>query len=356
MTARHADGCDMYGAIADAALRCNIIGSPNFLATGGWRGGGAFHGSIGAQHGIEHVFDYVVSQGTGKKGHIGVWIKFNQLPPPSLDTWQFGSLNTDTYPMPLYIHADGSIEVMRAADSAPFSSGGKSPPGIIVPGEWNHFEFKVNITTSAPDGVCVVYVSRVPVINLTGVATQSFGTNPTFIRSISLYSSLEHEITWDDVIAHDEDGTVDNWSQLPHVHYIEEKEIDGDVAVSWTPSAAGTHYTLLDEVPFHDGDATYVQGATLGQIDRFSVADQAATPQDALFFGVHTVAKKTDPTPVTVRNLITVSATDYEGIDHLQTTNYAHYADYWGKNPSTSAAWDPSADFNALEVGIKFQA
>jgi hypothetical protein len=55
------------------------------------------------------------------------------------------------------------------------------------------------------------------------------------------------------------------------------------------------------------------------------------------------------------RHQLKHGGTTAEGADKVLTTAYAHYADYWGKNPDTGAAWGNS-DVNAVQAGVKHQA
>jgi hypothetical protein len=79
------------------------------------------------------------------------------------------------------------------------------------------------------------------------------------------------------------------------------------------------------------------------------------TPLQTLAIAVHSRAKKTDVGGVTLRHRLKHGGTTAEGTDKALTTAFAHYSDYWGKNPDTGAAWG-SSDVNVAQAGVKHHA
>ena len=85
------------------------------------------------------------------------------------------------------------------------------------------------------------------------------------------------------------------------------------------------------------------------------LADQSVTPLETLAIAVHSRARKSDAGGVTMRHQLKHGGTTAEGADKALTTAYAHYSDYWGRNPETGAA-SGNSDVNAVQAGLKHQA
>jgi hypothetical protein len=78
-------------------------------------------------------------------------------------------------------------------------------------------------------------------------------------------------------------------------------------------------------------------------------------PLQTLAIALHSRVRKTDAGGVILRHRLKDGSTTAEGTDKELTTAYAHYSDYWGRNPDTGAAWG-TTDVNAVHACLEHQA
>ena len=123
---------------------------------------------------------------------------------------------------------------------------------------------------------------------------------------------------------------------------------------AWAPSAAGSHFSKVDEASgtYPDGDTTYVSDGTPGDRDTYVMADLSST--GGLVFGVRTkiYARKDDAPTRQVARVFRQSGTNYDGTTQTLTTSYAPYSQIDEQDPSTGAQWTV-AGVNSVEVGVK---
>lgn len=118
-----------------------------------------------------------------------------------------------------------------------------------------------------------------------------------------------------------------------------------------TPSAGSDNYAMVDE-PTQDGDVTYNEGSTAGQMDRYASGDSTETPLTVPAIAVRSFIRKTDVETKTARNVLRTGATTAVGDTETLSTTYLGYMTTFPLNPSTGLPWTGSA-VEASEFGAE---
>jgi hypothetical protein len=239
-----------------------------------------------------------------------------------------------------YIHSNGTTLTSKVG------------PGL-TPGAWVHLEIKGTIHPTA--GTVQLWINGVQTINLTNVNTR--GTANSSANQISINLNNNGTQTWDvdDIIVYDGQATDPNgYSALTGPV--------GDCGLAWIlPTGDGalaqfarstgtTGYNLVNDVT-PDGDTSYVESSTVGQIDTYTMADLPATATGVKGVALCHLARKNDVGSRQLGALIRSGGTNYihpTGVD-LGNTYLMSFRNY-DSNPSGGVAWVPAA-VNALEAG-----
>lgn len=353
------EGFDKYAAVADLALRFVLVASNAFSSVGGITAGGALslsnNGSAALVPALGTAFSGVITAGNGV--HWAGWVKFTTLNSAAFNRFLAFSTNIQAYngsPFGISIANTGALRALRHGDSATLAD---SAAAVIILNQYHHIEIAAKLNTNANGGYVKVWVDRVLVINFAG--DSNTGTVPTTLINAQMQTNSGNAIalTTDDWVIWDESGTDFVPAQLGvnYAHVIETLTPDADDTVQFTPLSS-TNVSNIDDVGFHDGDTTYNQSTTVGHVDLFTLANQAATPQETYALVVHTRAKKTDVGGVTMRSRLKAGATTQESADFTLTTNYVHYQQPLGKNPDTGPATWGTSDVDSVKVGYEYQA
>ena len=116
------------------------------------------------------------------------------------------------------------------------------------------------------------------------------------------------------------------------------------------------NYLLVDETPSHDGDTTYVESATVNEIDLYTIESMPSTPLTILGVQSCVIAKKDDAGVRTGNQIVRTGATNYEGDEFFPSNaSYSRFESRWEVNPNTAIAWIES-DITSLEIGIKVES
>jgi hypothetical protein len=139
---------------------------------------------------------------------------------------------------------------------------------------------------------------------------------------------------------------------------------NGDNLVEWTPSAAGDHYTKVDDQPLNDGgsgepwdDTDYIESDTTGNQDLFEYENLPDTflYQDVVGLQLATVVRTTNEQVLDFKTLVVSGATETALTSgNLMWSNYHPIVAINELDPDTGLAWTPtgikSAKFG-VEVG-----
>jgi len=214
---------------------------------------------------------------------------------------------------------------------------------------WRYFEvkFKINATT----GYVIIHYNEQEILNLTSINTMT-GSN-AYARGY-LFDMI-NPYTWvmDDLYFCDVSGAKNN-------DFLGDSRIDvlrpnaAGIYTDFTPGA-GANYQNVDEQT-HDSDATYNDGANVGDQDSYQMPD-LPTPAGTTIYGVKTQAtvRKTDAGAMKCKLLTRAGTTDDLGDEIILSDSYTTHAKILENNPDDLAAWQ-DADVNGMEVGVEITA
>ena len=126
---------------------------------------------------------------------------------------------------------------------------------------------------------------------------------------------------------------------------------DADTArTDFTPSAGSSHYALVAEAPDDDGDASYLESATVGHQDLYAYQDLTGTSAATLAVQLATVARKDDAGSRSLCAVLKSGATMPNGVTRVLSTSYSLYDYRFDVDPATGTAWT-KAGVDALQAG-----
>lgn len=257
--------------------------------------------------------------------------------------------NTGATQIGLYLHGlDGLLRLWRGDQSTLLATSSTA----LSTGTWYFLELKTVISDSS--GTLELRINGVTAATFTGDTKQS--STLSTARSIRLgggvYASTDYGYI-DDLYICDGTGTSNN-------DFLGDCRVDtlypngtGNTA-QFTPTGSANNWENVKDVN-PDSDATNNASATVGQIDSFAFGD--LVNQSGNIFGAQTnfVARKDDAGTRTMRPVVRVNGTNYEGADIALGTSYLDYTQIIEQNPATASAWTTDA-LNGAEFGYKVQS
>jgi len=261
-----------------------------------------------------------------------------------------GFQDASTVQMDLRTNLDGTLSATRNGTVLGTST------VALGANAWNHIEYKVTFHSSA--GVIQLWINGVQQFNLTGQntrATANNSANQVFIGNFNGGNAANYD--FDDVIAYDAqpndaNGFADITGPIGDCSLNWLLPTGAGSTTQWTPDS-GSNYARVNEAT-PDGDTSYVQDATVGDIDTYATADLPAGTATVKSIAVCNYARKTDTGSRTIVAEIRSGGTNYaHTIPIPLAQTYAYGFSNWGMNPSGGGvAWTPTS-VNALEVGQK---
>jgi len=338
MALRFMDGFDHYAA-GDISKKWNATAGPIVIGPGnGRRGTNAYRtsGSAGTQYWIRQVFD---AQST--------WIvgcAFRCTAVPSSTTlillWQDGS----TDQCGLNFNGAGTLSVNRGGTMIGTTT------NALSTNTYYYIEWRLVINNTT--GQAEIRVNGTTWLNLTGQDTQntSNATATTLLfGNINTLNSLGNA-DFDDIYICDGTGSA------PHNTFLGDCRVDTlfpnaeGSTQQWTPSTAGTHYTLVDETAPNTTD--YVSSITPTQRELFGMQD--LTVMTGTIYGAQSCLAiiKGDSGSRVVRNVVRSSSSDSLGSNTSLSTGQLYQLSIHATDPATSTAWTESGINNA-QVGAE---
>ena len=243
--------------------------------------------------------------------------------------------------MTLMRKSDGAIEVRRGGGGGAIL--GTSAPGVFPASAWTYIECKATIDDSA--GAVDIQVNGTNVLSISGVDNQQTGNN--YITRYGLATGL-----YDDHYFSDTSGPAPGNDFLGDVKVETLYPNAAGDSTQFTPSA-GSNYQNVDEPQTNDGDTTYNESSTTGQIDLFNLDPLVTTSGTIFAVQQHMVARKTDGVVREVRQKLKSGSTVVNGSTVGLGTSYQQYHEVIEElDPDTAAAWTISK-VNALQVGYE---
>ncbi|MDQ3565725.1 MAG: hypothetical protein M3436_16975 [Pseudomonadota bacterium] len=340
MTLRFTDSFDHYATAALTEKWTSITNVPTISAGNGRRSTASFRNATNVLGTATKTLD---AQATWI---IGFSFKMaSSLPAASRA--MVGVLDAGTDQCDLRVKADGTMEITRNGTVL-----GTTTYALSV-GSTYYIEFKVVIHDTT--GTAEVKVDGSSKLALTSVDTKNTANATANQVRIGPGGAATGFWDYDDVYICDGAGSVNN-------NFLGDCRVD-----AYAPNGNGNssqlvgsdgnstdNYLLVDESAPND-DTDYVESATAGNKDTYTVADMSHTPSS--IFGVQILAnaKKDDAGARSVATVTRSGVTDFDGATQALSTSYVYYSDIRETDPNTSAAWTKT-NFNAAEFGVKVAA
>jgi hypothetical protein len=233
----------------------------------------------------------------------------------------------------------GLINVLRGGTVI-----GTSSAGLIPANSWGFVEVQSKIDSST--GFVTVKYNMNTVISFSG-NTKNGGTATT-VDTAQMYFDGGAVIYVDDVYILNDTGSAPHNTFLGDVRVQVLQPNGAGSSTQLTPSS-GANYTTVDELPYSEAD--YVSGSTSGLRDLYTLTDIGTVNN---IYGVQTnvVARKTDSSPISVRNVLRSGGANFVGSSNSLTASSLTFIDLRANDPATSTAWT-QASINALEAGFE---
>lgn len=246
----------------------------------------------------------------------------------------------------IIVNADGSITAGRFTAIATWTALGSSVAGVISANTFHYIE--VSVTISDTTGTFVVKVDGNTVINLSSQDTRN-GT-PTTVDTIQFVANRSAAGTAA-TLDFDDAYTTDTSTSLGE-RKIETLRPNADTAQKdFTRSAGSDNFALVDDTT-SNGDTDYVQGSTVGNLDRYTTAGLSTTPSAIDAVQLTAFALKTDATTRNIALHARSGSTDSDGSNYALAASYTKFDRILETDPATSAAWT-STGVNSLQFGPK---
>lgn len=215
--------------------------------------------------------------------------------------------------------------------------------GVIPVNSWNYWEVELVVHSSA--GTMNLYMNGSLLLSLTGLNTAAAGGG---IGYLQFYIPISTASSWVRII--DDIYVTDSATKLGESR-IETLRPASDNTAAWTPSSGANNYSRVNETTV-DGDTSYVQTATIGAQDLYTIGSLSSTPASIWSVNVVSFAEKTDATTRLLYNTVKSGSTSSDGSSVNLSASYTRYDRVLSTDPATSAAWTASG-VNNLLIGPK---
>jgi hypothetical protein len=338
--------CDSFGYGSTAQLPVSgggfydTVGGNNhaYGSSGSGRWGGVTRYLQLTQNGdyIEKNFSNVARRIVG----IAVW--FNSMATNLKPLFRF--YDGVTLQVEVRITTSGEIEVLQNTTQR-----GITAAGVILQQNWYYLE--VDVTIHGSTGAVTVRKNGVAVLTLTNINTQTSGAaqqNRVRISGITA-NNAGFETRICDYYVLNTSGSVAN--ALLGDSQVEMLVPDGaGNSTQFTPSS-GSNWQRVNERATSDGDSNYVQSATNGHIDLYTMGALTSANGSVAGVAVKAWAKKTDVDPRELGLGIRSGGSNDFDSGHVLTSGYLYHARVMDTNPITASAFTES-EVNGIEAGM----
>ena len=346
MAARFCDSFDAY-LTADLLLRWTgeILGAGSIgPSAGNGRNGTSSLRITGTAGNQIDVFKTLTSQPT--------WIIGVAFRTPSLASGDGGDIVTlcDVHPniqVSFRYTSGGAIQALRNGTLLGTSSGGS-----LVANVYAYLEFLVTISSTV--GVVTVRLNGVQILSLTGQNTQATGNASADTIGLGTISGPggTSGLAWDydDLYVLDGTGAANN-AFLGDTRVQALRSTGAGHSTQFALGAGTSNWEAVSEAT-EDGDTTYVDSATAGQIDAYTFGALTPVSGTIPFLQTMLVARKDDAGIRTVADVISDGITDHVGASNNVGTSYQQWLTIHETDPVTSAAFT-LANVNARQYGVE---
>ena len=333
------DGFDLYnGTGVNTGLQSKwfLAGATNFISMTTGRFGGQCVSYTGAASNAGNM-----SRTFTASSAVCYGVAFRSVNAPAANTpVLLGLENSGTVQVGWRMTTTGAIEVLRAGTSL-----GASAAGVISINTWHFIETEVVISDTV--GRVTIFVDGTQVLNLTNVDTRN-GT-PTTVDSLRFgyaqgaLNAYNYQL--DDLYV------TDTATRLGE-RRVETLRPNADTAQKdFTRSAGADNFALVDDTT-SNGDTDYIQGSTVGNLDRYTTAGLSTTPSAIDAVQLTAFALKTDATTRNIALHARSGSTDSDGSNYALAASYTKFDRILETDPATSAAWTITG-INSLQFGPK---
>jgi len=240
-------------------------------------------------------------------------------------------------------NADGTLSLSRAGTALT----GGTTINSFADNIWHWIEIKFSIADSIGANSCQIYVNGgLEATVATGQDTRngSDATINSFVVGRIINNSGASLMRFGEFY-------IDNSTTPLGDRRVETLFPNGNGATQDFTSSSGGHYTDVDDTTADD-DSTYVESATAGDIELFTVQNMSSTPTDITAASIWSCVRKTDAGEKSCAAVLRQSATNYDQATHYPGTDYEYDTPIMLVDPATASAWTESG-INSCEIGLK---
>ncbi|HMU15804.1 MAG TPA: hypothetical protein PKC95_00035 [Thauera aminoaromatica] len=348
MTMIFCDSFDHYTSDADILRKWDYYlaaSQVSIQASGGRRGGGCLRVSN-----TSNTYAVVKQVPAASTYIVGTAIKFANL---TGTEYVIGFREGTVDHVTIRPNPDGSLRVYRGSTQILSSAG-----GLIGTGNWYYLEILATISDTV--GVVTVKLDGTTIITATGspaaLDTRNGGTSGV-IDNIAVGSASANDTDFDDLVILNTSGSRNN-SFLGDVR-IDCYRPNGNGASSQFDGSDGNstdNYLLVDDTA-PDDDTTYVESATVNDVDSYTFGNMSHTPATIKAVQLVALCTKADAGSRSMKLVTRRSGTDYLSSEMAAPASYRFVRDIRETDPAAASPNDwTKTNVDAAEFGIKVSA
>ena len=345
MSLLHADGFAHYGTGATSetnmalGLWASISTGVQALTTNP-RSPGTHHLRIGGSNDeARRVF------GADKASGVGVGFALYLLALPSANqravVLQLRD-GTNTAKLTLELTTTGVLNLRQGDHTGTILA---SSAAVFTAGAYQHFECKAIL--NAVTGQVEVRRNGVTVLSFNG--NTGSGTLEQYAMRWQGTAGANDQMDFADLHAWDVAGAVNN-TFLGDVVWYPVRPTADQAASDFVRNTGSADFSCINEAT-PDGDTTYIEAGTAGNVSEFSMTDLPATAGEIIGVFMQPMSRKTDAGAGNLRVSLLSGASVAAGTDRPITTIYTYYPDVFETDPATGVKWTPSG-INAMNLRL----
>ena len=245
----------------------------------------------------------------------------------------------------IIFNGDGSVEAQNGDAT---TLGTVSEPGIWHQGMWNFIECKVLISDTV--GTVDLNINGRVIFTITSADTRNGGTN-SWCDMLIYDTSNASAYSISNTVMMNSSGSAFNGFLGPRRIYTMFPTANS--SVTWTRSSTtSSSWDLIDELD-NDGDTTFVESLSTGDIDMYVFQNLSTTATSIDAIGVNIAARESTATAArNMRLRIDSTGNIATGATIALSTSYLIYQSVFEVDPNGGGAWSVSA-VDALLAGIE---
>lgn len=331
------DGADHYATV-DLNKKYSIVaGTATINATAGRRGGGCIVLPWnGTTNYVERGFSASASWIVGFALHSDTLTG-----QPILSMRDAGTAQID-----VRLDTNGALSVLRGATVL-----GATPAGSVVTGSYTYIEVRAVIHPTAGAVEIRLNGSATAALSLSNINTRATSNSSAdSIRFVAGGVNFGTSCRFDDIYIIDASGAPNAFLGDTRIDAYRPNAAGSSTAFATRVGAASNFQAVNQTNP--DGDTSYVEDATVGDRDLYSMADMTHSAAQVHAVQVVATALKSDAGARSLALPVKSGETVSAGPGQALSTAYVMYRRVLETDPATGAAWTRDA-VNALEAGIE---